>query len=106
MFSRSTASAIASASMKSFLFDFTNGFTNWAGINFTSWPCSRKARPRKCDPEHPSIPIKQVCMVRGERNQLLLGKLLLQQHLAVIAKGHQVKGRLARVNTSRSNLHA
>ncbi|WP_130424899.1 arylsulfatase [Edaphobacter modestus] len=32
MFSRSTASAIASASRKSFLFDFTNGFTNWAGI--------------------------------------------------------------------------
>src|ERR1700727_278501 len=40
----------------------TNGFTNWAGINFTSWPCSRRTRPRKCDPEHASIPIKQVCM--------------------------------------------
>src|SRR3979411_699980 len=96
MFSRSTASAIASASMKSFLFDFTNGFTNWAGINFTSWPCSRKARPRKCDPG---------LHLRGEGNQLLLGKLLLQQHLAVITKGHQVKGRLAKVNTNRSNLH-
>jgi hypothetical protein len=33
-----TASAIASASMKSFLFDFTKGFTNWAGISRTSWP--------------------------------------------------------------------
>jgi hypothetical protein len=36
--------------------------------------------------------------VRGEGNQLLLGKLLLQQHLAVIAKCHQVKGRLAEIN--------
>jgi hypothetical protein len=91
--------------MKSFLFDFTNGFTNWAGINFTSWPCSRKARPRKCDPEQASIPDQAGLHVRGEGNRLLLGKLLLQQHLAVIAKGHQVKGRLAKVNTNRSNLH-
>jgi hypothetical protein len=42
---------------------------------------------------------------RVEGNQLLLGKLLLQQHLAVIAKCYQVKGRLAKVNTNRSNLH-
>jgi hypothetical protein len=35
----------------------------------------------------------------------LPSELLLQQHLAVIAKGHQVKGRLAKVNTNRSNLH-
>jgi hypothetical protein len=43
--------------------------------------------------------------VRGEGNQLLLGKLLLQQHLAVIAKRHQVKGRLTKVDANRSNLH-
>src|SRR5258708_30061292 len=97
MFSRSTASAMASASRKSFLFDFKNGFRNWAGISFTSWPCSRKVRPRKCAPEQASIPIREVC-VRGEGDQLLLGELLLQQHLAVIAKSHQVKGCLAKVN--------
>jgi hypothetical protein len=43
--------------------------------------------------------------VRGKGNQLLLGKLLLQQHLAVIPKSHQVKGRFAKVNANRSNLH-
>ncbi len=43
------------------MFDFTNGFTNWAGISFTSWPCSRKVRPRKCAPEQASIPIKEIC---------------------------------------------
>src|SRR4030088_943686 len=43
------------------LLDFTKGFTNWAGISFTSWPCSRKVRRRKCAPEQASIPIKQVC---------------------------------------------
>jgi len=47
MFLRSTASAIASASTKSFLFDFTKGFTNWAAISRASWPCLRNARPRK-----------------------------------------------------------
>ncbi len=31
--------------------------------------------------------------VRCESNQLPLGELLLQQHLAVIAERHQVKGR-------------
>jgi hypothetical protein len=39
MFLRSTSSAIASASTKSFLFGFTNGFTNCAAINRTSCPC-------------------------------------------------------------------
>jgi hypothetical protein len=62
MFSRSTASAIASASMKSFLFDFTKGFTNWVGINRTSCPCLRSARPRKWAPEHASRPISELCM--------------------------------------------
>jgi hypothetical protein len=45
----------------------------------------------KCDPEHTSIPIKQVCMFAVKAIKLLLGKLLPQQHLAVIAKCHQVK---------------
>ena len=62
MFLRSTASAIASASTKSFLLDFTNGFTNCAAISRTSWPCFRSARPRKCAPEHASSPIRDVCM--------------------------------------------
>jgi hypothetical protein len=39
------------------------------------------------------------------RDQLLLGELLLQQHLAVIAKGYQVKGRLAKINSNGANLH-
>ena len=39
MFLRSRASAIASASMKSFLFDFTKGFTNRAAISRASCPC-------------------------------------------------------------------
>ena len=90
--------------MKSFLFDFTNGFTNWAGINFTSWPWSRKARSRKCDPEHASIPIKQVCMFAVKAINCFW-ETYSSAHLAVIAKCHQVKYRLAKVNTNRSNLH-
>ena len=43
--------------------------------------------------------------VRCESNQLPLGELLLQQHLAVIAERNQVKGRLAKVNPYRTNLH-
>jgi hypothetical protein len=33
MFFRTTPSEIASASTKSFLLDFTKGFTNWAAIS-------------------------------------------------------------------------
>ncbi|SRR5258705_11242089 len=79
---------------------FTNGFTNWAGINFTSWPCSRKARPQEVRPRTCFHPDQAGLQVRGEGNQLLLGKLLLQQHLAVIAKRHQVKGRLTKVQAN------
>jgi hypothetical protein len=35
------------ASMKSFLLDFTKGFTNCAGIMRTSWPCFRSVPSRK-----------------------------------------------------------
>src|SRR5271155_678289 len=30
-------------------------------MSFTSWPCSRRARPRKCAPAHASRPISVVC---------------------------------------------
>src|SRR5277367_4058322 len=43
--------------------------------------------------------------VRCENNQLPLGELLLQQHLAVIAERNQVKGRLTKINPYRMNLH-
>jgi hypothetical protein len=48
---------------------------------------------------------QRALQVRCERDQLLLGELLLQQHLPVIAKCHQVKGRLAKINAYRTNLH-
>src|SRR3984885_5512922 len=60
MFCRATASAIASASRKSFLLDFTNGLTNCAGISRTSCPCDRRARPRKCAPEQASNPTREL----------------------------------------------
>ncbi len=62
IFLRSTASAMASASTKSFLLDFTNGSTNRAGTNRTSWPCCLKAHPRKCAPEQASRPINEACL--------------------------------------------
>src|SRR6202795_3153811 len=43
--------------------------------------------------------------IRCENNQLPLGELLLQQHLAVIAERHQVKGRLTKINPYRMNMH-
>jgi hypothetical protein len=42
MVGRVTASALASASRLSFLFDLTYGFTNWGAMSFTSWPWARK----------------------------------------------------------------
>ena len=45
--------------------DFTDGFTNCAGINRTSWPCCLKARPRKCAPEQASKPINEVWLNPG-----------------------------------------
>src|ERR1700676_505802 len=58
---RCTASAMASASRKSLLLVCTYGFTYCAGINRTSCPCSRRARPRKCDPLQDSMPINCTC---------------------------------------------
>jgi hypothetical protein len=43
--------------------------------------------------------------VSNECDQPLLGELLLQQQLAVIAKSYQMKGRLAKINADRMNLH-
>jgi hypothetical protein len=40
-----------------------------------------------------------------EGDQLLLRELLLEQHLAAIAQCHQVKGRFAKINANRTNLH-
>src|SRR6516165_12482770 len=48
---------VASASMKSFLFDLRYGLTNCAGISRTSCPCWRSTVPKKCDPAHASKPI-------------------------------------------------
>src|SRR5206468_6869254 len=57
MFCLVTASAIASASMKSFLFDLRYGWTNWAGMSRTWCPCSRNLAPMKCAPAQASRPI-------------------------------------------------
>src|SRR5215471_5196998 len=53
---RVTASAIASASRLSFLFDLTYGFTNWGAISLTSWPWGRKRRAQSCAPPQASMP--------------------------------------------------
>jgi hypothetical protein len=43
--------------------------------------------------------------VRGEGDELLLGKLLPQQHPPSCAQSYQVKRRLAEIDTNRTNLH-
>jgi hypothetical protein len=43
--------------------------------------------------------------VGGEGDELLLGKLLPQQHLPSCAESYQVKRRLAKIDTNRTNLH-
>jgi hypothetical protein len=60
-------------------------------------PCARNTRPRRCAPEHASIPLSDVCSFAEEVISCLWLKFLsaapfLQEHLAVIAKSHQVKG--------------
>src|SRR5215471_11447487 len=53
---RVTASAIASASRLSFLFDLTYGFTHGGAISLTSWPWVRKRRAQSCAPPQASMP--------------------------------------------------
>jgi hypothetical protein len=50
-------------------------------------------------------PDERGLQVRRERAQLPLSKLLLQQHLAVIAESYKVKGCLAKINANGMNLH-
>src|SRR5437879_3765919 len=90
---RVTASAIASASMKSFLFDLRYGFTNCAGISFASCPWSRNLAARKCAPEQASMPMNDhgrlavnasSCERRLKRRRQSLGEqgIVAQFHLA------------------------
>src|SRR5260370_23710907 len=103
MFWRSTASAIASASRKSFLFDFTNGLTNWARDQLHIMALCSQNAAEEVRPRTGLHPNQRGLHVGGEGDQLLLGELLLQQHLAVIAERHQVKGRLAKINPYGTN---
>jgi len=43
--------------------------------------------------------------VGGEGDELLLSELLAQQNLAVFTTGNELKGRLAKIDTNRTNLH-
>ena len=58
MVGRPTASQMASASFRSFLFDFTYGVTNWGLIRRTWWPRSVSTLAQKCAPFEASIPTK------------------------------------------------
>ena len=51
---RDAASPIASASLRSFLFRLTKGFTYCGGISFTRWPRRLNKRPQWCDPAQAS----------------------------------------------------
>jgi transposase len=42
-----TVKLIPAQFVKPFVKSNKNGLTNWAGISFTSWPCSRRVRLRK-----------------------------------------------------------
>ena len=55
MLARPAASAIAAASLKSFLLLLRYGFTNCAGRIRTSWPASVNTRPQYCEPGHDSV---------------------------------------------------
>jgi hypothetical protein len=86
MFCRSTASAMASASRKSFLFDFQS--------------TTEEVSTRTC--LHPD---QAGLQGGGKYDELLLGELLPQQHLARCVQGYEVKGRFAEINANRTNLH-
>ena len=53
---RVTASAMAAASMRSFLFDLTYGLTNWAGTMRTVCPSALILRASHCEPAQASMP--------------------------------------------------
>src|SRR5271168_1499141 len=105
MFLRSTASAIASASTKSFLLDFSNGLTNCAAIKRTSWPCLRKRASEKMRPGTCLQPDQRGMHIRGVCQQLSLRELLPHQHLAGLAECDQVKRCLAKIDADRNYLH-
>src|SRR5450631_2073866 len=105
MFLRSTASAIASASTKSFLLDFTNALHKLGCdqphiMALLPQRASQKMRSGTC--LHPD---QRRLHVRGVRQQLPLGELLPHQHLAGCAKCDQVKRRLAKIDANRNYLH-
>ena len=99
MFLRSTASAIASASTTSFLFDFTNGFANCAGISrnvpLLAQRSAKKVSPCAClQTDQRSLKVGRV------RQQLLLRELLLHQQLAGCSECHKVRRRLPQVDAN------
>jgi hypothetical protein len=77
------------------LFDFTNGFTNWGWnqlhlMALFAQHTSEEVRPGTCfHPDQGSL------QVGGKSDELLLGELLPQQHLACCVQGYDVKSRLA-----------
>src|SRR6201997_840256 len=102
---RLTASAIASASMKSFLLVFTNGFTYCAGIRRTSCPCSRRAlaqEMRACAGFHSN----QVNLHVGrEAKKLGTRELFPHPHFSCMVETYEVKDGLAKINTDAVQFH-
>ena len=64
------ASAIARASLKSFLMALTFVLTNCAGMSRTWWPCAAKRRPQNWEPEHGSIATRQRSVVAASTTTL------------------------------------
>src|SRR5438477_13027467 len=100
MLGRPTASAIASASMKSFLFVFTNGFTYCGGIKRTYLVSLLLERFGKKMGATACFHANQMDLSVGcEAQQLCSREFLANHNLASLVQTYQMKNRFAKINT-------
>jgi hypothetical protein len=86
--------------MKSFLFDFTKGFTNWGWNQLDIVPLLVQRPAEEVGAGARLQADQRGLHVRGVSLQLLLRELLPHKHLARCAERYKVKGCLAKVDTN------
>ena len=105
MVGRRTASAIASASMKSFLFDFTYGAHVLRRhqpdlMSLVDKSSSQKMRAGTgFHPDHVGLEISRV------DEEMRSGELLLREHCTLLIESHEVKDGFRNIDTDGVNGH-
>src|SRR5215470_4380556 len=98
MVGRVTASAMASASRLSFLFDLTYGFTNGGAMRFTSWPYARKRLAQSCAPPQASRPNRPRGQLRDTGHQVMPGQALAIHDFTCVIHAYRVQHALGDID--------